>query len=529
VTQAEKKNVLTSQRLPSRRRAVSLNFIAQITGLAFVTIQGIFLVPLYLRFVGIPLYGAWLASMQLVGWVTILDPGTDEVMRQRLATAYGGGQLDELGQIIGTGLAINGFVAICITVATMLLIPELPVWFRVSGQGAGQLTSAAVVLALASGTTVVAYALGSSLQALQRAGGYGVVLVIGNIAGLVLNVGLLYAGWGLTAIAAGFLFKAVVWAGGWSCVLIWTCRPLGREPVRFSFSAHRARELIRLAGYMLVSKIASMLQTSSDGVLTAIMLGPSQTAMLVLTGKVVDVARMIPDRLGAAMQPSLAHLAGVGNRERSLRISTHFLVAASLVAAPLIATAVVLNRDVVRLWVGARLYGGQPLSALIGISSLLTLLSTAIYHVLFANGLIETTSKISLVAGAVKIVLLAVLLRWLGLIAVPIATTAAILIVTGPRYLRVLSETFSLDSGQVGQLLVNVLSGPMVCVILGAILASSPSAPTWLAAALKSAAILGLFTGTILALLPVARREALTALGNVIAWSGVRGRWSARA
>lgn len=519
--------MLTTERMPSRRRAVSLNFIAQITGLAFVTIQGIFLVPLYLRFIGVPLYGAWLASMQLVGWVTILDPGTDEVMRQRVAAAYGRGELDELGQLIGTGLVINSIIAICITGATLLLIPALPRWFRVNGQSAGQLTGAALVLALASSTTVVAYALGSCLQALQRAGGYGVVLIIGNIAGLVLNIGLLYAGWGLTAIAAGFLFKAVVWVVGWSCVLIWTCRLRGRVPLHLSFSAHRARELIRLAGYMLVSKIASMLQTSSDGVLTGMILGPSQTAVLMLTGKVIDAARMIPDRIGAAMQPSLAHLAGVGNHEKSLRISTHFLTTVSLVAAPLIATAAVLNRDVVRLWVGSALYGGQTLSALIGISSLLTLLTTAIYHVLFANGLIETTSKISLVAGAAKILLLAVLLPWLGLIAVPVATTAAIVIVTGPRYLRALSVTFSLDGGQDRRLIVSLLSGPMICVTVAPLLAKAPGAPSWPTAALKAVVVLGILCGTILALQPVARRDAATALAPLLGrvregWRGLR-------
>lgn len=512
-----------ARRLPSRRRAVGLTFVAQISGVAFVTIQGIFLVPLYLRFIGVPLYGAWLASMQVVGWVTILDPGTDEVTRQRVAYAHGGRQLHEIGQLIGSGLAINILVAFCITVAALLVTPVLPRWFRVNGQNAAQLTTAAAVLALASGATVVAYALGSSLLALQRAGGYGVVLIIGNIAGLSLNVGLLYAGWGLTAIAAGFLFKAVVWVAGWSCILIWTCRPRGCEPVRLTFSVGQARALLRLACYMFASKIASMLQTSSDGVLTGIILGPSQTAILMLTGRVIDAVRMLPDKIGAAMQPSLANLAGVGDREKNLRVSMRFLTAISLVAAPLIATAAALNRDVVRLWVGSALYGGQPLSALLGVSSILTLLTTAIYHVLFANGLIETTSKISLVAGAVKIVLLALLLRWLGLIAVPIATTAAILIVTAPKYLRVLSATLRLDRGQDRRLLVSLLSGPIICVTLAALLANTPGARTWPTAALKSVVVLGILTGTLLVLQPAARRDALAAL----AWGRVRG-WRGR-
>ena len=501
-----------TKHLPSRRRAVSLNFLAQISGVAFITIQGIFLVPLYLRFVGVPLYGAWLASTQVVGWVTILDPGTDEVMRQRVAAAHGARQLSDLGQLIGTGLVINALIAICITCVAVALTVALPTWFHVNGVGAKQLTNAAVVLAMASGVTVVAYALGSSLQAVQRAGLYGVVLIIGNIAGLVLNVSLLYDGWGLTAIAAGFLFKALVWAVGWGYALIWTCRPNGREPAYFSFSVRRARELLRLACYMLVSKIATMLQTSSDGMLTGRMLGPSQAAILLLTGRVIDAVKMIPDKLGAALQPSLSNLAGAGDREKTFRISIRFLTIVSIVGAPLIATVAVLNRDVVRLWVGATLFGGQPLSALIALSALLTLLTTALYHVLFANGLIETTSKITLIAGFVKISLLALLLPRLGLVAVPIATTVAIVTITAPRYIRAMSEAFTIDLRHGRNLLVSVLTAPVICVVVGALLVNTYNASTWRAAALKSVWVLGIFAGSILTLQPVARREAVIAV-----------------
>ena len=183
--------------LPSRRRAVTLNFIAQLVGYAFVVIQGIFLVPLYLRFIAVPLYGAWLASTQVVGWVTLLDPGTDEVTRQRAAAhAYGSGKLEQVGGLIGSGFVVNLIVAACVTIVSLLLSQALPWWFGMSGPNGRQLVIASSLLALASGMSVVAYIAGSSLQALQCTGTYGIVLILGNVAGLGLNLKLLHAGLG---------------------------------------------------------------------------------------------------------------------------------------------------------------------------------------------------------------------------------------------------------------------------------------------------------------------------------------------
>ncbi|MCU1237284.1 MAG: hypothetical protein JWP63_5251 [Candidatus Solibacter sp.] len=511
-------NITTT--IPSRRRAVSLSLLAQLIATAFVLIQGIFLVPLYLRFIALPLYGAWLASTQVVGWVTLLDPGTDEVTRQRAAHAYGRGDLEQVGGLIGSGLAVNLVVALCVTAVSLVLCRLLPWWFGIDGLNGRQLVVASSILALASGITVVAYITGSSLQALQCTGVYGIVLILGNAAGLALNLKLLYAGWGLSAISAGLLLKALVWTMGWGCTLVWQCRFRKGSPIRLAFSFHEARTLIRLACHMLVSKLASILQTSSDSVLAGTILGPSQTARLVLTGRIIDSARLLPDKIGAAMQPALSNLAGEGDSRKSLKISVRFLTIASLIAAPLIGTAVVLNRDVVGLWVGPSLFGGQPLSSLLGISAMLTLLTTAAYHVLFANGLIETTSKIALMAGLLKVALLAILLPRIGLIAAPLTGILAILLITGPRFLRAFTTIFGAHSEPKVKVLARVLSGPLICLILALALTNTPTARTWPDVAIKGVLVL-IFLSATLIVLPSARAEVSSAW--TAAWGRAKG------
>jgi O-antigen/teichoic acid export membrane protein len=177
----------------------------------------------------------------------------------------------------------------------------------------------------------------------------------------------------------------------------------------------------------------------------------------------------------------------------------------------MIGTTIALNRDVVRLWLGPALYGGQALSSLLGISAMLTLLTTAAYHVLFANGLIETTSKISLLAGVVKVLLLAILLPRLGLIAAPLTGIVAILLITGPGFVRAFTASFGSHSEPWPHLLAKVLSGPLICLTIAPFLVNAPAVSTWPGVLVKGLMLWGLLNVMLIVLLPAARTEAMRA------------------
>jgi hypothetical protein len=149
---------------------------------------------------------------------------------------------------------------------------------------------------------------------------------------------------------------------------------------------------------------------------------------------------------------------------------------------------------------------------------MLTLLTTAAYHVLFANGLIETTSKIALLAGLLKVALLAILLPRIGLIAAPLTGILAILLITGPRFLRAFTATFGAHSEPKFKLLARVLSGPLLCLISTLALTSTPTARTWPGVALKGALVLIFLSAILIGFLPSARTEMSSA------WTAAWGR-----
>jgi hypothetical protein len=73
----------------SRRAATIANLIHQYVTTGLVIVNGIVLVPLYLKYIDFKLYGAWLATGNVAAWLLLADAGFSDILRQRTAHLYG--------------------------------------------------------------------------------------------------------------------------------------------------------------------------------------------------------------------------------------------------------------------------------------------------------------------------------------------------------------------------------------------------------------------------------------------------------
>ena len=86
--------------LPSRRKKTQWHLFFQYSAIILGIVSGIILIPLYLKFIPLDLYGAWLATGNILAWITIIDPGLSSVMQQKIAVAFGSKKKDEVSQIV---------------------------------------------------------------------------------------------------------------------------------------------------------------------------------------------------------------------------------------------------------------------------------------------------------------------------------------------------------------------------------------------------------------------------------------------
>ena len=64
----------------------------------------LFTVPVNIAHIPLDVYGAWLASGNILAWATMIDPGFGLLTQQQVATTYGSGNLDGTGKIITGGV-----------------------------------------------------------------------------------------------------------------------------------------------------------------------------------------------------------------------------------------------------------------------------------------------------------------------------------------------------------------------------------------------------------------------------------------
>jgi O-antigen/teichoic acid export membrane protein len=406
-------------RRSTTRQAIAVQFLS--LGLAMV--QGFLLTPLYLKHIDYRLYGAWLATGQIAVWLSLLDPGVNDVLRQRVAFSFGGGSRKTLGTVLGSGLAMGFLIALLPTIAGLGVGVFVNHFIALDVAQGLLLRRCFQATVCATGLTIAAFAPGAALQGLQRNVVHGVVSLAGAIAYIGSAIYLLFAGWGLASIPAALFIRALIWFLGWTLAVVWVSRRhLG---VSLGISWKEGKRTLGISTANGMSKLGSVLQTSTDAFLAGTMLGPEAAVMLTLTGRLSDFIRLVPDRIVMAFLPGLAHLAGEGDAGKFRRLSGRLVQIVIAFLVLFVGAAVVANQTFMRLWVGSKPYGGLALTLGLGASVMLMSSCYLLNSVLFSRGIIKGPAYASLGQACLKLLLALLLVRYLKLLAFPAAAIIA--------------------------------------------------------------------------------------------------------
>jgi O-antigen/teichoic acid export membrane protein len=456
----------------SRRLAAATTFLFSHVNTALVITQGILLVPLYLAHVPRPLYGAWLATGNILSWIELVDPGISAVLTRQVAHTSGSGDRARLARVIGTGLLV-GIALACLPLAAWPVAGALGDFVRVPSGDAATLARAFRLGLAASAVTLASYATTSVLTGLQLAFRTGVVYTLSAVAGIGSTLYFLSRGYGLAAIPMGSLVRAgLLFLLTGSLVVQWCAKHLP-GPLRFD-----RQELRGLAGtslYTFLSRMGATLAGRMDAVITARALNPTQTTVLTFTGKAYDPVRMVAMSVGGSLQSGFAHLMGEGNKPRAAEIMGQANRLVGFGSVVLMSSVVALDQAFVALWVGPENYGGHRLAAALAVSTALSTFTGSMNQLVFAAGGIRASALVGLGEAAVKLALQMVLVRRLGLIGMPIASAIASLAVSGwtlPGIAASLvgaspKEAARFWFGQMARLAVGVTAGAVLAMFIG--------------------------------------------------------------
>lgn len=415
----------------SRRVATIANLGYQYLMIGLTLIRGIVLVPYFLRFIGDELYGAWIASVNIMNWLWLSEGGAWLLLRQQVAQEYGARNRHGLAEAIGAGWALLLLPALFLGGAGCALAPLIPGFLNLDDPGkASQLTTGVVIIAIATGLMIVSSGPRAVQQGLQRQVIVNALYLAAEITGLIATIVMLFTGWGLISIPMGILAREI----GYNLV-VWplALATLHKLHVRPRVTLARLRSMFGLMSWTFLSNIGETLRQNIDGVVVAKTLGNEVVPITELSKKVWEVSSMVIQRVTGAFTPALAHLHGTGDIDRFRAIAGKLFGSVTIVTALALGAGWAFNADFMRVWVpqadGSSRFAGEGYNVLYGLGTLANLLLFMACEVLFAAGSIRAPAIVRTVQTVARIILVIVLLGvFRSYIAIPISILASMLV-----------------------------------------------------------------------------------------------------
>jgi O-antigen/teichoic acid export membrane protein len=405
----------------NRRFAAAASFSGTAGTMLVASLQSLLLMPLYLSAVGPRLFGAWLASGDVLVWLQSFDLGLPNLMIQRIATAEGKGDRKTAGEYLVTGTAILACVSALLVALLCWVAPTIPRWLDLTGDEAGLLVRCIRVAAFASGLTLLNWSFVGYSRAVQDTAVLNVVGVVASLAAFAVTFVFLVWGLGLWSLAAGACARSAVSILGSVGFLISRGRDGRFRQVRLNREI--AVEMLRMSPATAGGGLAYVVMNQSENAVAGVLLGPAVVPILSITRKGADILRALLDMIGFATYGGFAHLVASGDRSRAAQVHAEILFLNLSLGVAAAATYMTVNPSFVVRWMGASYFGGVPLTILMAAQMAVLSVSYLVNYLYRAQGRVVEGSVALILECLVRVPLMAGLASVLGLAGIPLAAT----------------------------------------------------------------------------------------------------------
>lgn len=403
---------------PNRRRAATWGVLFGSGGAFLAIARNILLVPLYLKFVSLAEYGAWLATGATLIQLLVSDFGLAGVLMQRSAALHGAGEGSRLGVLMGSGILAGGILSVVLLLGGVVTVGFLPIMGGLTVSEGETVTNCLYLAVVATALGIVAAIAMGLLRSLQRGAEAGSIAISAEIANIGLSTALLFDHAGLYALVWGMVARSVIMVSASSLSLL-----RARGGVKFDASLSEVKSLFADVGTSLATSMAMKSLAQTNTLLVGVMLGPTSAAAYGLTVRAHETLSMFLGQLNAAFAPGMAHLWGSGNALRFRALLLNVLAGSALLAGLGVVAVICSNETFMTLWLRRPVFGGQATSILMGFAVWISQVGYVAYDSLYALGRFRFIAR-TFVMSAVAQLSLTVCLLHVGLWTVPLVMVA---------------------------------------------------------------------------------------------------------
>jgi O-antigen/teichoic acid export membrane protein len=405
------------KKTPNRRRAVIIQMVGGYVNKGIIIIQGLLLIPLYLHFIGVRMYGLWLASGGILAWLAFMDMGMGSLLIQRVSSAYGRREYNQTASYFVNGLVVYGVLDLLFLSLVLGLSFFIADWFGAEGEEAFVLRSCFQLAGIAAAAQFLNNCLRGFAQSLQRPLFPILCIISFRILGLGATVLLLYQDYRLWAIPTGLLINAIPVFVLNICYSLRLTRELGGVS---KIDKTIILNFFQLSPALLASRVGQSMVKNIEPTLIAIILTPELAPAFVITKRAADMVEQLVQVIDGSTFPSFAHLYAEGGIKKSQRAISRIMTLCFGAGLIGFGTYVAANQAFVQLWVGSEYFLGQAVTLLMALGLLTMVINQFLSRFIIGTGDITYPSLLIFGEAVVRVILMAGLLYGLGLVGLPL-------------------------------------------------------------------------------------------------------------
>lgn len=408
----------------SNKGQIAWNLILQYSNISILLIQGLVLIPVYLRFLGSAEFGVWLIINGVAAWISIIDPGISALVQQRMSLAMGAGNPGKAIQLAWRGLRLNAALA-----GTVLLIGlGTSHWILRAVDLRGELLPATgwwlIFLTIAGvAASMVATFMTTLGIAFRKARPHTLIWLGSSVFSLTATVVMLWLGVGIIALPLGLVFRSALQAA-LSLGLLW------REMVALrtdnpALASNLVGEVdLRLLGWSSLEKFAGTLAMSADMFIIGRYFDPAMVTSYALTKRPVDMLATLFQRPIAAMSPTITYLVGSqATEELSVLVARSCVRTLWILGLACLGTALFLE-PMISVWVGAEHFLGSDARKILVIGLATSVFVGWFSNLYWASGATLSFYRLNSLVSMLVIIGMGVGLYWHGVLGLMIGMIA---------------------------------------------------------------------------------------------------------
>jgi len=378
------------------RRVLGWNFVFQYGFVLTNIFNSMILLPLYLRNIAQDTLGLWLATGNILAWMTLADPGVGDVLQQKIAELRGGSSTDQVGRTIGSGLVASCIVFLIALTAGFIFYSAAGIVVAKDLHQYPDLREALLITVVATGFSLLSFSMSGINQGLHNSAQVAVAALLANVLFLVVNIVLLLLGYGVISIALSNLVRAV-FINVYNMVTMY--KWLRRERITVLFERSHFRGFIAIFSFTSVSRIVSGISGTIDNIILARYVSPATITLFEINKRPVKMTQSLIGRHSVALMPAISHARGMkadGDIKGFIGGQFKLYSYAALFAALVFCLA---YRYLISAWTGAGQFAGEEITLLLVANFFFYLIGYFMSNMGYALGDIKRNSLVNIIRG----------------------------------------------------------------------------------------------------------------------------------